>query len=82
MPITAFNANREIQSGEDWLNGQSDAQQKLILGGARWRAWKDGVIQIADMSALYYDDVYGAMRYAPSLKQMIGDQAARQYYAG
>jgi hypothetical protein len=81
VPKTRLMGDRPIQRGEDWFRGQPPNIQQRIMGGARYRAWKDGAVQIDQMSVIYLDDLYGPMRHAPSLRQMIGDAAAREYYA-
>lgn len=80
VPISEFQRDVRIETGEEWLRRQPDTVQREQLGPARWRAWRDGAISFSQMSAIREDEVYGPMRYAPSLRELLGADAA-QYYA-
>lgn len=68
-----------ILTGEDLFGQLPESQQKQIMGVARWSAWQDGLFNFSDLSTTYNDPVYGTMRKAASLNQLIGDQAAALY---
>ena len=73
------NDPQEMQRGIDWFEGLSDAQQREILGPSMYDAWKDGRIGLDDLSRDYHDSVYGMMKRAPSLRALLGPEAARYY---
>lgn len=66
-------------SGEEWFSRLSDEQQKQLMGGAMYRAWKAGAISFSDLSTIYNDDVFGAMRVENSLVGILG-KGAKEYY--
>jgi hypothetical protein len=71
-----------VQSGADWLAGRTDDQQQAQMGNAAWQAWQDGAFDLSDYPTAYDDDVYGQMRRAASLVELVGQDAARQYKYG
>jgi len=68
-----------VQSGQDWFEGLSAAQQQQYMGGAMFDAWKAGRIGWDDFSREHEDGVYGLMRVMPSLKELLGD-GAKEFY--
>ena len=72
-----------VQSGAEWFAAQPDAVQMQTLGGAAFRAYKDGAITMDQgergIVGVYESDVYGSMRHARSLKSILGDDAAPFY---
>lgn len=69
----------QIQSGRDWFEGLSAAQQQGYMGGAMWDAWQAGRIGWDDFSREHEDGVYGLMRVMPSLRELLGDDAKAFY---
>lgn len=69
-----------VQPGEDWFKGLSDEEQRRLMGPAMWRAWQDGVINWDQLSRVQSDPVYGEMRGAPNLRELLGDAAKGYYY--
>lgn len=69
----------QVTSGRDWFEGLSDTEQRQYMGGAMWRAWKDGAVKWEELSHEHDDPTYGLMRVMPSLKQILG-QKAQDYY--
>lgn len=53
--------------------------QLKILGPAKWAAWKDGKFDLPDLVGRKYDPVWGWMRYERSLKDVVGEEAAKGY---
>jgi hypothetical protein len=51
-----------------------------MLGGARYRAFADGAVQLREFAQTTTDDVFGDMLTTASLRGVLGD-AARNYYA-
>jgi hypothetical protein len=68
-----------IQRGEDWFNGLSQAAQRSMMGPAMFKAWQDGAFQFGQLSQVYNDKVYGRMIREASLKGILGDKAAIYY---
>jgi hypothetical protein len=60
-------------AGKDWFDQQPESVQKQMMGGAKWQAWRDGKFGLSDITGQYHDDVYGDMKRAKSLKELIGD---------
>jgi len=69
----------DIQSGEDWFNRRSEAEQRAQMGNAAFEAWKAGAIQIKDFPQTTSDPVFGGMVQEASLKGMLGEQAKEFY---
>jgi hypothetical protein len=70
----------DIETGEDWFNRQSPETQETMMGGAAYRAWQAGSVQLKDFPQTYNDPVFGEMIRESSLVGMLGDDA-EQYYA-
>ena len=71
---------REVQSGEDWLNGISDTRQMKIMGEANYNAYQAGAVTLSDFVAHEHDATFGKMTIEASLKGILGNDA-KQYYA-
>ena len=71
LPYIPEFGNMVEQNGIDWFNSLSEAQQKEMMGLAKWQAWKDGKISLDQISQEVENDVYGKMRNEASLKQML-----------
>lgn len=69
----------QVTSGRDWFNGLSEAEQRRQMGPAMFRAWKAGEVKWEDLSRTHDDQVYGSMRGAPSLRELLG-AGAREFY--
>jgi hypothetical protein len=69
----------QIPAGEDWFRGQTEAQQRQLMGDGMYQAWRDGKFSFQDLSRPYDDAVYGEMLREASLKDLLGENA-RQYY--
>jgi hypothetical protein len=65
--------NTPDKNGQDWFMGLSEAKQKEIMGFEKWQAWKDGKFEFSQLSAEHQDDVYGTMRGAANLKDLLGE---------
>lgn len=76
VPMTVLSGNPVEQTGEAWFTGQSEKMQKDILGGSMWDAWKEGKFTLADIPGTYQDEVYGEMRAAKTLKELLGEPTA------
>jgi hypothetical protein len=70
-----------VQRGEVWFEAQPEALQREMMGGATFRAWKDGQVNFADLSQPYDDEIYGELLRQASLKDILGGKA-KAYYKG
>lgn len=59
-----------VPSGKAWVEGQSPAVQKAMMGPAKYEAWKAGDITLDDMVAQHQSDDWGTMRSERSLKSI------------
>jgi hypothetical protein len=73
------NDPQEIQKGLDWFDALPADRQRQIMGPSMYDAWKDGRISTDDFSRDYHDSVYGMMKRTPSLRALLGPEAARYY---
>jgi hypothetical protein len=58
------------QTGEDWFAGKSEAEQRAMMGEARFKAWQDGKFSFAQLSREQPDEVYGPMRSVTPLRDL------------
>jgi NAD(P)-dependent dehydrogenase (short-subunit alcohol dehydrogenase family) len=72
LPAVKGFGNPIKQSGEEWFNAQPPDVQKSHMGPEYWQAWKDGKYSFGNISREYDNDVYGPMRVATTLKELLG----------
>lgn len=60
----------DIQSGEDWLNEQSEATQRAILGN-KYNGWANGDFTLKDLVGHSNDPDWGRSIYEKSLKDLV-----------
>jgi len=70
LPYIPEFGNIAKQSGEEWFNGLSEAQQQQMMGAGKWQAWKEGQFSFGQLSHEHENEVYGKMRSVASLKQL------------
>ncbi len=80
-PLPAPEGSLDIPTGKEWFKGRSDADQLQILGGAKFRAWQAGEINVEDFSTEYLHPVYGSIRKESSLRNILGS-GAQEFYHG
>ncbi len=68
-----------VQSGEDYWNGLSDAEKLDIAGYANLAAINSGAAKLNDFVQPYSDPVFGQMVREASLKGILG-RAAQDFY--
>lgn len=71
MVPLVIGAPNQITAGADWFTSQSEETQKAILGASKWDAWKNGKFDLAEVSGVKADPVYGDMRVEKSLKELL-----------
>jgi len=65
----------KIQTGEDWFKGLSEKQQRDMMGGDTYAAWKEGKFDLSDMAGRRHDDVYGEMLARVPLSELLSNQS-------
>jgi SPP1 gp7 family putative phage head morphogenesis protein len=76
IPLVRGFDNPIDQTGLEWFEQQSEATQRALMGSGKYDAWKSGKIELGQLTVERVDDVYGAMRGEPSLKQLLGTMEA------
>lgn len=69
----------QVVSGPDEFRRLSATEQRAIMGGALWRAWRAGEVDFPDFSRPYQNNVYGEMLREASLYELIGRRATFYY---
>jgi hypothetical protein len=80
VPIPARQGTWPDITGADWFRDLPPEEQEKILGGARFRAYQSGEIDVPDFSGETVHPVHGSIRRAASLKEILGPRA-EDYYA-
>ena len=70
----------DVISGDDWLDMQPDDVQEDLLGKSAFRAYKAGAISLQDFVGYEHSEEYGTSMYRKSLKEILGEKKAKQYY--
>jgi SPP1 gp7 family putative phage head morphogenesis protein len=70
---------RIVQTGNDWLSGLSEAQQRAQMGQAAYEAWRAGALRLADFVQKRSDPIFGEMIQQASLRGILGD-GAKEFY--
>ena len=79
VPVTNRDIAIAATSGETFFKRLPVADQRNILGAARYQAWRDGLFPFEALSETYANPTYGEMRREVSLKKLIGAPAASRY---
>jgi len=66
-------------TGEDVFRELPEDDQRLILGAARWRAWRDGAFAFSQLTTTTDIPIFGTMRREASLTTLVGEATARVY---
>jgi len=75
LPVTIGEApDLGLASGEEWFNTLNEEEQRAILGKGKFEAWKDGKFTLADLPTEKSDSVYGLMRTAKTLDELIQEK--------
>lgn len=70
------------ETGIEWFLKQPESVQRELLGRSKYHAWKAGEISLEDLSKVVNDPVWGSgMRVEASLKDLLGAEKAREWYA-
>jgi len=77
VPVTStradlgFSSGQEVMTGIDWFMGLSDEQQRDMMGPGMHDAWSAKLFGLTDIPKVTYDPIYGAMRGASPLKELV-----------
>lgn len=71
LPYIPEFGNPVEQTGEDWFNSLSPAQQKEMMGAGKFEAWQKGQFTFDKLSHEVDNDVYGKMRSETPLKDLV-----------
>lgn len=71
LPYIPEFGNPVEQTGEDWFNSLSPAQQASMMGQGKFEAWQSGQFTFDKLSREVDNDVYGKMRTETTLKDLI-----------
>lgn len=74
IPLVRGFDNPITESGKNAFDKLSEAEQRKILGGGRYDAWKGGAFEFSDLTTTRQDDVYGAMRTTAPLYELLGTE--------
>jgi len=66
-------------TGEQWFEGLSDEQKEGIMGGAAFRAYKDGKVDLNDLFTMEHSATFGTEPRRRSLSDILGEDA-QEYY--
>lgn len=68
LGVTGLADSRPITpSGRDWVQDQTPAVQRALMGPAKYDAWRKGEISLDDMVGRHHSDDWGSMRSERSL---------------
>lgn len=71
IPHVSGDPNPVEQDGQTWFDTQDTATQKQIMGESKWQAWMDGKFEFSAMSRQTPDNIWGTMRTATPLKDLV-----------
>ncbi len=71
IPFIEEFGNPVGQSGQEWFDSLSEAQQKALMGDSKWQAYQDGLFEFSQLSHAQESDVYGRMFTEASLKHLL-----------
>jgi hypothetical protein len=61
----------DLGDAEAYLRSQPERVQREQMGAGIWEEWRSGRVQLRDLTTTYDDRVYGTMRRAPTLEQVL-----------
>jgi len=73
LPHVAGDDNPIEQSGEDWFNSLSAAEQRDIMGSAKLEAYNEGLFDFSKLTQQVDDPIFGTMHTQVSLRDLIGE---------
>lgn len=74
--VAAVEDSRE--TGDTWFRRQSEADQRAMLGEAKWKAWRANRITLTDVVLERDDPRWGRVHRTASLRQALANANARR----
>jgi hypothetical protein len=72
IPMVAGVADPTWETGKQWFEKLTPAEQEAKMGPGMFAAWKDGKIELSDLAAKQHSDVWGDSPAVPSLQSLLG----------
>lgn len=75
IPVTILSPDPflDANAGKSWFESLPEADQRKMMGGAKWDAWKAGKFEFSQLSTTKNNDVFGNMKTEASLKELVGE---------
>lgn len=77
IKTTAKETRVEVPDGATWFAQQPEATQRAVLGPAKYAAYRDGQIALADLRGFRTDPRWGPVGYERSLQDALASAQAR-----
>jgi hypothetical protein len=61
----------DVQGGQAWFDGLSEAEQKNMMGPGKYDAYKAGLFEFSALSNQQDNEIYGTMRTETALKDLV-----------
>jgi hypothetical protein len=74
LPYIPQFGNPIEQSGQEWFEKQPEAEQRKMMGGEKYDAWKGGKFSFEKLSKHVENEVYGTMSVVTPLKELVGEK--------
>jgi hypothetical protein len=71
-----------VTPGTEIFAAMTDAEKAALLGPAKFAAYQDGKLSLADLVGQAYSDAWGTHRYEKSLSSILGVAQATEYQKG
>lgn len=86
VPIVSERANNYGRTGPEVFATLTEQEQRGILGNGMYEAWRDGAVTMTpagqrSIVGRRNDPQWGTMRYARSLRSIVGAEEAQRYIA-
>ena len=69
-----------VPTGAEEFDKLTPAEQQVILGPSKWRAYNDGAITLADVVDRHHSPIWGSSVQERSLTNAVGPTAATKYF--
>lgn len=79
LGIAGMREQEPIQSGESAFLNLPASEQRRIMGGPAYRAWRDGAVTLQDFVGVKQSSQWGETHHTRSLRDILGEDAQRYY---
>lgn len=73
-PVLEGAATPFRQTGRQWFEGQNESVQRLIMGDARYEAWRGGEFRLEQAARMSVHPIWGEAPQVVPLEQLVGQQ--------